>query len=536
MTTGQQLRNRGITRRGTLGAGLLLPALGRGALAQEAPLVRVALATETSSLDPMFHNVTPNNNAYHHIYDTLVETDAQLRLRPGLAESWKPLGDEGWEFKLRPNVRFHDGTPFTADDVAFSVKRVGEVPNSPSSFTMYLTGVTRAQVVDPLTVRLLTNSAAPLVPYNLPFIYVVSRRAAEGKTTEDFNTGTAAIGTGPYRLREWVRGDRLVLQGNRDYWGGMPACPNLVLRPVANGAARVAALLSGDVELIEGVPAADLARLRGDSRVRLAATDVVVTVYLHLDGVRDKSPGITSASGAPMDRNPLKDARVRRALTLAVNRDALTERLLEGQAKPAGQFMRPGMPGNSPNLPPPPFQPDEARRLLAEAGYPEGFGITLAASNDRYPRDSEVAQAIAQMLGRVGIKTTVELMPSAMLFTRGTRREFSLLMAGWVSASGEASSALNALLATYDPDAGRGPSNRGRYSNPAFDTLLAEAGRTIEDGKRNALLAQAAELGINDGGVIPLYSLVRTWGVRKGWRYAPRVDDMTLAMGLQPER
>jgi peptide/nickel transport system substrate-binding protein len=523
-----------LTRRALVG-GLMLPALGRHTMAADAAPVRIALATETSSLDPMFHNVTPNNNLSRQIFDTLVTTDTQLRLRPGLALSWAPLGDEGWEFKLRPNVRFHDGTPFTAEDVAFSVKRVGEVPNSPSSFAMYLTGVGRAQVVDPLTVRLLTDGPAPLVPFNLPFVYIVSRRVAEGRTTDDFNSGAAVIGTGAYRFGEWVRGDRIVLNANQEYWGGVPACAKVVLRPVSNGAARVAALLSGDAELIEGVPGADLARVRSDRRVQLAATEVAVTVYMHLDGVRDKSPGITTAAGAPMDRNPLKDLRVRRAMTLAINREALTERLLDGQAKPAGQFMAEGAPGASRNLPPPAFRPDEARKLLSEAGYPDGFGIVLAASNDRYPRDAEVAQALAQMLGRVGIKVTVEVMPSNILFTRGSRREFSLLMAGWVSATGEPTSALNALLATYDPASGRGTSNRGRYSNMEFDRLLKEAGRTIDEGRRNDLLARAAETGIGDVGVIPLYSLVRSWGVRRGWSYSPRRDDLTLVTGLKPE-
>ena len=533
MTTNLHPAWLGLTRR-SLAAGLLLPALVPCRASAAIGPARIALATETSSIDPMFHNVTPNNNVARHIFDTLVTSDAQLRLQPGLAESWKPLGDEGWEFRLRPGILFHDGTPLTAEDVAFSVKRVGEVPNSPSSFAMYLTGVGRAVVVDPMTVRLMTNGPAPLVPFNLPFVYIVSRKAAEGRTTEDFNTGKAAIGTGAYRFREWVRGDRLVLDGNAAHWAGAPSCPQVVLRPVANGAARVAALLSGDAELIEGVPAADLARLRTDARVHLAATDVVVTIYLHMDGVRDQSPGITSVAGAAMSRNPLKDVRVRRAMTLAINREALAERLLEGQAKPAGQFMRMDAPGASTKLPPPAYQPDEAKRLLAEAGYPEGFGITLAATNDRYPRDTEVAQALAQMLGRVKIKVTVEVMPSAMLFTRGTKREFSLLMAGWVSAAGEPTSALNALLATYDPEAGRGTSNRGSYSNPEFDQLLQEAGRTIEDGKRNALLARAAEAGIGDVGVIPLYSLVRSWGVRKGWVYTPRTDDLTLVTGLRP--
>ncbi len=524
------------TRRSTLGglaaaAAALLPPARSRAGDREA---RIALATETSSIDPMFHNVTPNNTLARHIFDPLVRMDARLALRPALALSWTAVGDDAWVFRLRPGVRFHDGRPFTADDAVFSLNRVNQVPNSPSSLAMYTAGILGAEALDPLTLRVRTDGPSPLVPTNLPFISMVSRAAAEGRTTEDFNQGTAAIGTGPYKFREWVRGNRIVLDGNAEHWDGPATWSRVTLRPVANGTSRVAALLSGDADLIEGVPASDLPRLQADPRTALAQTDVVVTIYLHLDTARDRSPGVTDRSGAPLDRNPLKDLRVRRAMTIAINREALASRLLEGQARPTGQFLPPGIPGASDKLPVPAFDPAEARRLLAEAGYAQGFGIVLAGSNDRYPHDSEVAQAVAQMLGRVGIAVTVESMPSSMLFSRGSKLDFSFLMAGWVTGTGDVSSPLSALLATSNPEQGMGTSNRGRYSNPEMDRLLYAASRTLDDAGRNATLARATEVALNDVGLIPLYTLVRSWGVRKGFAYEPRMDDMTLAMGLRP--
>ena len=227
--------------------------------------------------------------------------------------------------------------------------------------------------------------------------------------------------------------------------------------------------------------------------------------------------------------------RVRRAISYAINRQALTERLLSGQARPAGQYTAPGLPGSSANLPPLPYDPAQAQKLLKEAGWGDGFSVVLAGSNDRFPNDAQVAQAVGQMLARVGIKTEVQTMPAAMLFSRGSKLEFSVFMAGWIG-SGEASSPLTALMATYDPKTGMGPSNRGRWSNPAFDAALGEALRTLDDGKRNALYARAAEVAVGDMGVVPVYFSINTWATKKGLVYAARADEKSLAMGLRPAK
>ena len=493
---------------------------------------RIAVATETTSLDPQFHNVGPNNATSHNVFDTLIAQDDRQRLQPALALSWTPVGPTRWEVKLRPGVLFSDGTPFTADDVVFSLQRAPTVPNSPSSFAMYAKSLGKVEATDPLTVRIETGEPAPLLPNDLSALAIVSRHAAAGKTTADFDSTAAAIGTGPYRYVRWDRGGTLLLARNDHYWGRRPDWDQVTIRPIANGAARVAALLSGDVDLIDFVPSDTIAGLKANDQVNLFSTDSNRLIFILLDSSRDQSPGVLDANGAPLAQNPLRDRRVREAISIAINRDALVTRLLNGQGTPAGQLLPPGFFGTSGNLPPPAFDPARARTLLNEAGYPKGFGLVLVATNDRYPRDAEVAQAIAQMLTRIGIAVRVDTMPASMLFTRGSRLEFSAMVLGWIAASGEVTSPMVALLATYDAAKGFGSSNRGRYSNSNFDKLLEEGLQTLDASRRAAVLSEATEIAMRDVGLVPLYFLVNTWATRKGFAYDARSDEMTTAAGL----
>jgi peptide/nickel transport system substrate-binding protein len=523
-------RDKGKSMRFRLAALLLLFPIGAPAAD-----LSIALGGDVTSIDPHFHNLTPNNNVGAHIFDTLVAKEAGGRIKPGLAESWRAVDDLTWEFRLRKGVRFHDGSNFTAADVVFSLDRIPLVPNSPSPFTTYTKQITGKIVVDPWTLRLKTASPYPQMPNDMSTVLVVSARAAANATTDDFNTGKATIGTGPYKFVRWQKGDRIELARNDAWWGGKAPWDRVTFRIITSDPTRVASLLAGDVRAIENVPTNDLATLGANRELRIYRTVSVRLMYLHLDTARDKTPFATDKAGRPFDRNPLRDLRVRRAMSKAINRQALVERVMEGAAASTGQLMPENFFGFTPALKPEAHDPEGARKLLAEAGYPDGFAITLHAPNNRYVNDEQIAQAVAQMLTRAGIQTRVDAMPSAVFFTRGSKLEFSFMLVGWGAETMEASSPLKALLATFDSAKGMGAANRGRYSNPRLDAVLDQALATVDDAKRGKLLQQATEIGVGDLGIIPLYHQHNLWATRRGIVYEARADERTFAHEFRPQ-
>ncbi len=489
----------------------------------------VALSADVTSMDPHYHNLTPNNNVAEHVFETLVTKDTRSRLKPSLAESWRAVDDLTWEFKLRKGVKFHDGSDFTAQDVVFSLDRVPNVPNSPSSFAAYSKQIIEKIIVDPLTLRFKTATPYPLMPNDMSTIFILSARVAKGAATEDFNSGKATIGTGPFRFVRYAKGDRIEFTRNETYWGAKPAWDKVTLRVITADPTRVAALLAGDVRAIENVPTSDIARIAKSNDLTLYRTVSHRLMYIHLDGNRDRSPHVFDKAGKPLEKNPLKDIRVRKAISKAINRQALVERVMEGAAVTTGQLMPEGMFGYSSTLKTEPYDLEGAKKLLAEAGYPDGFAMTLHAPNDRYVNDEQIAQALAQLLARVGIATGVEAMPSSVYFSRATKLEFSFMLLGWAADTAEVSSPLKALLATFDTSKGMGTANRGRYSNAKMDALLAQALAIVDDSKRERVLQQATEIAISELGIIPLYHQHNVWATRKGVTYAARTDERTLA-------
>jgi peptide/nickel transport system substrate-binding protein len=495
----------------------------------------IALGGDVTSIDPHFHNLTPNNNIGAHIFDTLVMKEPGGKIKPGLAESWRAVDDLTWEFKLRKGVRFHDGSEFTAADVVFSLDRIPNVPNSPSPFTTYTKQITGKIVVDPYTLRLKSATPYPQMPNDMSTVLIVSSKAAANATTDDFNTGKAAIGTGPFKFVRWLKGDRIELARNDAWWGGKVPWEKVTFRIITSDPTRVASLLAGEVQAIENVPTNDLARISANKDLRVARTVSVRLMYLHMDTARDRTPFATDKAGKPLEKNPLKDLRVRRALSKAINRQALVDRVMEGAAVPTGQLMPEKFFGYTPSIRTETYDPDGAKKLLAEAGYPDGFALTLHAPNNRYVNDEQVAQAIAQMLTRVGVRTRVEAMPSSVFFSRGSKLEFSFMLVGWGAETMEASSPLKALLATYNKEKGMGAANRGRYSNPKMDAVLEQAMATVDDAKREKLLQQATEIGVGDLGIIPLYHQHNLWAMRRGITYAARADERTFAHEFRPQ-
>ena len=517
---------------------LLLIALltaGAGFTTARAQDLTVGLSAAITSMDPHFHNLSPNNNVMEHLYDTLVNKDGNYRLRPGLAESWRNVDDLTWEFRLRKGVRFHDGTEFTAADVVASLNRAPNVPKSPSSFGIYTRQIAEVQVVDPYTLRVRTKTPYPLLPNDLSTIYIISAKH-EKATTEDFNAGRAINGTGPWRFVKWQLDDRIELTRNDTYWGPRAPWERVTLRILVKDPTRVTALLAGDVRAIENVPTSDIARLAANKDLNVSRTISNRFIYLHMDSARDKSPHVADAAGKPLEKNPLRDVRVRRALSVAINRQAIADKVMEGAAVPTGQLLPPGLFGHVPSIKPPAYDPEGARKLLAEAGYPEGFTLTLHTPNDRYVNDEQVAQAVAGMLAKIGVRTRVEAMPSAVFFSRANNLEFSFMLVGWSAATGEASSSLRSLVSTFDKEKGFGVSNRGRFSNAKVDQLTEKGLGTLNDAAREKLFQAATEVAMSEVGVIPLYHQVGVWATRRGISYPARTDEATWAHEFRPEK
>ncbi len=511
------------------------------ALALAAPAaaqsLRMAVGAQVTSVDPHYHNISPNGAFATIVFDTLLEMDAQTRPVAHLATAWRAVAPDAWELTLREGVRFHNGSAFTADDVAFTVERVRGVQNSPGSYATYLSSIRAIEVLGPHRLRVLTHGPDPLLPVNLAMVPMLDRETHQGATTEQFNSGQMAIGTGPYRLLSHASGDRMELERNPGWFGPAQPWARVTYRMITNDAARTAALLAGDVDVIDQVPTSDIARLEGDARLRLSRADSLRLVYFFLDRSRSgANPFVTDNDGKPLERNPFEDIRVRRALSLALDRPLLVARVMEGAARATLQFMPPGAFGHVPALePPPPADVAEARRLLAEAGFPQGFRLTLHGPNDRYPNDARIVQAVAQMWTRAGVRTQVDVAPYASFVTRASRQEYAAFLVSWGSSTGEPSAGLRAVLGTWDRARGLGAVNRARYSNPEFDHQLAAAAQELDAPKREAMLRQVTQLAMDDVALIPSHLQVNVWASRRGFRHEARTDERTRPQEVRPD-
>ena len=501
--------------------------------ARAADLV-IGLGADVTSIDPHVLNAAPNNSIAEHIFDTLVHRDPQQRLRPGMAESWRVVDDTTWEFKLRRGIRLHDGSEFTADDVAYTIDRPGTLKGVAGGFTVFTRAIVEKTIVDPYTIRFRTARPYPNLPIDMSLLPMLPRKTAENAASADFDSGKAAIGAGPYRLVRFSKGDRIELVRHEGYWGTKPAWERVTFRLLTNDASRLAALLAGDVHLIEVIPPQDYTRVTGNKDLATFTISSNRMIFFHLDSDRERTPFAFDKSGKPLERNPFKDARVRRAVSKAINRRAIADRVMEGLAIPAGQFVPEGFFGYVPGLKPEPFDPEGARKLLAEAGYPEGFSLTLHGPNNRYVNDEQVVQAVAQMLARVGIATKVETLPFSVYVARARKFDFTAALLGWGVSTGEASYPLGSLVATVNAEKGMGPWNWSRYSNAKMDRLLEQALATVDDAKRERLLQEATELAIRDQAVVPLHYQVNTWAARRNLVYTPRTDERTHAHAVKP--
>ena len=497
----------------------------------------IGSSTEPLSIDPHFSRTGNNQNIAQQIFDRLLASDENLQQHPSILESWSNSDPTHWRLKLRTGVKFHDGSDLTAADVVYSLERPKTIANSPAPWTGNVSAIASLTIVDPSTIDLVTKDPTPDLLEQIGSVYVVSKAAAEGKKLEQFNDGTAAIGSGPYKFKSWAHGDRLTLVRNESYWGKKPDFENVTIRFMSNDAARIAALRSNGVDLIDAVPPEEVPVLSKLPAYRVFSTASARLIYLAVDTVRDESPFVTTTDGKPLKPNPLKDLRVRQAISKMINRDLIIDRVLNGSGVAAGQLAPDGVAGNDPSIKAESYDVDGAKKLLASAGLPGGFGITVHTSNDRFPGDSGIAQAIGQMLARGGLKVNgVVAQPYNVYAGAASKQTFSAFIFSLGVTTPTTAFGLRNLLMTVDAKEGTGAFNRLLYSNPAVDAKLREAFREFDYDKRVKLLQEATRVGFGDLPVVPLYWQKVHWAAKAGIKYLPNKSEDTTALDASIDR
>lgn len=490
----------------------------------------IGRSNEPSSIDPQFSRTGNNQMTAELIFGRLVEFGPNLELSPGLAESWEALDDTTWQINLREGVTFHDGSALTADDIIFSLERTDEVPNSPAPFSDMVSNIAAMEKVDNLTVKITTNTPAPRLIEDIGRVFIVSKAATEGAASEDFNSGQATIGTGPYKFESWTPGEVLEIQAYDGYWGEKPAFADVDVKFITNDAARVAALLSGEVDLIDAVPPTDVPRLESTDGIEVVSAASGRVVYLGLSMRFDEAPEVTDAQGNPLGANPFKDPRVRKAVSHMIDRALLVDRILGGSGVPAGQLVPDTLGGFAQGLEPDAYDPDKAKALLAEAGYPDGFGITVYSSNNRLPGDAEVGQALGQMLARGGLTVNgVQTLPYNVYSKAASAGDYSVFVFSLGSSTPSSAPNLMGLIHSYDKENGKGPFNRVRYSNPDFDAALEQAMQEFDTDKRNEMLAEATRMAFAETPIVPLYWQKVHWAMKDSLNYDGGLSEATVA-------
>jgi peptide/nickel transport system substrate-binding protein len=483
--------------------------------ALHAQTLRIASAFDPQTLDPHALVLLYHSRIAYQIYESLVGRDAEFKLEPALAQSWSQVDPRRWRFKLRPGVKFHDGSTLSADDVVFSIQRaLGKT----SQRSFQLKGVTQAVKVDALTVDLLLEAPDAVLPEKLQYISIMNKAWCEqhgAREAQDFNakqemhTVRAANGTGPVKLVRYEPDVRTVLQRHADWWGRADARNGNVAEVqflvVKSDATRLAALASGEVDLVLDPPFQDVERLRAEPKLKVTAVAELGQQYFTFDQARPELE-FSDVKG----RNPFKDVRVRRAVAHALNIPLIIDKVLRGQAEPTGLFLSPRVDGvDARGEQPIAHDPARAKALLAEAGYPNGFAVTLDCVNITWRQN--VCQAAAGMLTQVGIRTTLRVSAPNLFFPKLTQGSASFIEYGW-TALPDPWNSLNGLFRSFDP-AGLGTFNAGRYSNPALDKLIDAIRIEPDLGKRRAMVGEVLKLVAADLPYVPLYRRKLNWAM-----------------------
>ena len=505
----------------------LLAALGVAGLGAGAQTVRIANQGDSLSMDPHSLNESLQLSVTGNVYEGLVGRNKDLSVAPGLATSWKQTSPTVWRFELRKGVQFHDGTPFTADDVLFSMARTQVEGSDMKSYT---NDVKEVRKVNDHVVEIETKAPFPILPDVLTGVYIMSKKWCETNQAQrpvDRRKGIEnaasfrANGTGPYRLRERQPNVRTTFVRNGNYWGKIEGnAQEVIFTPIGNDATRVAALLSGEIDVMEPVPVQDIDRVNGSPNTKALVAPELRTIFLGMDQKRDELL-FSNVKG----KNPFKDKRVRQAFYQAIDIDGIKKTVMRGASNPTALMVGPGINGFQPELNKRlPYDPDAAKKLMVEAGYPSGFEVTMNCPNDRYVNDARICQAVAANLSRIGVKINLAAETKGTYFPKILRRDTSFYMLGWTPATYDSHNALNALMACPD-DKGTGQFNLGSYCNPKVDQLTKAIQSETDKAKRNALIKEAFQIHAADIGHLPLHQQALAWGVSKKVKLVQMADN-----------
>ena len=498
----------------------------------DARTIRFASQGDALSMDPHSLNEAVQLGLLNNVYESLVTRAKDLSVGPALATKYSALSANLWRFDLRKGVTFHDGTPFDADDVVFSLDRAR---GDGSDLRAQTASIKAVRKVDTHTIEIETSAPNPILPDLITNVLIMSKKWCETNQAVkpvDRRRGIEnaasfrANGTGPYRLRERQPDVRTSFQRNLNWWGKESGnVTDAVFIPLGNDATRVSALLSGEVDIIDPVPLQDVNRVNANAKTKVMQGKELRIIFLGFDQARDELL-YSNIKG----KNPFKDKRVRQAFYQAIDIQTITSRVMRGASIPTGSMIAEGIRGYQPDMAKRlAFDQEAAKRLLAEAGYPSGFEVTMNCPNDRYVNDSEVCQAIVSNLARVGVTVRLQAESKSTYFTRVLKRETSFFMLGWTPAGFDAHNVLFTVMGTPPtPSGARGQWNFGAYSNPKIDALAVSIQSELDETKRNAMISEALTIHANDVGHIPLHQQTLALGVQKNIDAFQRPDGFVL--------
>jgi len=508
-----------------LSAGVLAAGLVLGTV-QANPL-RWAAQNDILTLDPHSQNHATTNAILMHAYEGLTRYSKDYKIEPALATSWQQTSPTQWRFNLRKGVTFHDGSPFTADDVVFSFDRIRQPQGT---MQIYVTGIKEVRKVDDFTVDLILDAPQPILLRNIIDFRMMSRgwatknkseKVQDYKAREDTFASRNTNGTGPYVINGWSPDQRIVMSDNAKWWGKKDGnVTRVTYTPVRADATRVAALLSGEVDMVTDLPTQDVARLKQNPNLKVVEGPEVRTIYIALD---QHSPELKYSN--VKGKNPFKDLRVRQALNMAVDRAAIQRTIMRGLSIPTVQMVAPGVNGHAKDLDrAPPVNIEGARKLLTDAGYPNGFEFQLNCPNNRYVNDEEICTALVAMWARIGVTVRLAAEPMASFIAKVQNFDTSAYMLGWGVATYDALYSLQSLIRTRTTGAD-GNFNFGRISDPKLDALIDASKTETDTAKRDQLLRDALKLTADNVYNIALHHQMRPWAMRKNVTTVHRSDD-----------